>query len=109
MGQSSSSDTESAWLEVRELVDDAYRPLVQALEAADVRAPDAIGVDLVESGAVAGMAEIAWIGAKVALVEDPISITGWTIIHFNPYDPAGAPEMSETVAQLIKILEGHAK
>ena len=109
MSKSSGPETDQAWVEVLELVDSGYTPLVKALVAAEVLAPDGIGLDLVRAGAVVGMAEIAWNAAKLAIADQDLSIPGWTIIHFDPYDPDQITPVSAIVVQIIEFLEGLSK
>lgn len=109
MGKSSGPETDHAWVEVLELIDSGYTPLVKALIAAEVLVPDGIGLDLVRAGAVVGMAEIAWNAAKLAIADQDLSIPGWTIIHFDPYDPDQITPVSAIVVQIIEFLEGLSK
>jgi DEAD/DEAH box helicase domain-containing protein len=109
MGLSSEPGDDDSWVEILELVDEAYLPLVRALIAAEIMPPDAIGLDLVEAGAVAGMAEVGWTVAKLAIAEQPLTISGWTVIHFDPHSPGPNSPISDVVAQLIEIIEGQSK
>jgi DEAD/DEAH box helicase domain-containing protein len=76
---------DDAWLEVITLADDEYRPLLEALIAADVTAPDLIGADLTNTeGAVIGMVEIGWSEIGLGIAEDNFESTKWDIEKFNP-------------------------
>ena len=76
---------DDAWLEVITLADDEYRPLLEALIAADVTAPVLIGADLTNTqGAVIGMVEIGWSEIGLGIAEDNFESTKWDIEKFNP-------------------------
>jgi DEAD/DEAH box helicase domain-containing protein len=77
---------EGAWLKVVALVDDAFRPLLQALEAAEVSLPDLIGADLTHEGEVVGMIEFGWSDFRVAVCEDRFDVPDWDLVSFDPND-----------------------
>ncbi|PZA06048.1 MULTISPECIES: DEAD/DEAH box helicase [unclassified Meiothermus] len=55
-----------AWDEALELVDPAYRPLLEALRRLGLRPPDEVGEDLLEEGRVVGISLARW--GKLRLV-----------------------------------------
>ncbi len=45
----------AAWTELKSLTDELFHPLIDAMVAADVPAPNMIGDDIVKDGRVVGM------------------------------------------------------
>jgi len=97
---------DAAWLEVLALVMDEFRPLVEALQAAEIAPPDLLGADLIENGEVVGMVEMGWSEARVAICEDAFETSDWNLISF---DPAGGQLLTEIVATVLRKLEDVAK
>jgi len=94
---------DDAWLEVITLADDDFRPLLEALAAADVAAPDLIGADLTDDGGtVIGMVEVGWSSLRLAINDVIFEAREWTIIHFDT-----EPEISimEIVSIVLKKFE----
>ena len=91
-----------AWAEARALCDETFRPLIDALIAAEAPGPDRFGNDLVAGGRVVGMMEFGWSEVGLAVSEDADDEVGWTLITFDPEtDPVG-----ETVTKILQALEG---
>ena len=93
---------DGAWLEVGSLVDDAFRPLVQALQAAELRPPDLIGADLTQNGEIVGMIELGWSDRQVAVCEVMFEIANWDLIKF---DPENETSLAILVATIVQKLE----
>ncbi|MEP3431174.1 MAG: DEAD/DEAH box helicase [Roseibium sp.] len=93
---------DGAWLEVFTLTDELFHPLLQAIQAAGIPAPDLIGADLTVDGAVAGMAEVGWSEKYLAVCETPFELKGWSLIHF---DPESGQSLTELTASILRHLE----
>ena len=94
---------DDAWLEVMTLADDGFRPLLEALAAADVAAPDMIGADLTDAeGAVIGMVEVGWSKLRLAINDDDFETAGWDILSF---DPEAEPSVMAMVSAILKKFE----
>jgi DEAD/DEAH box helicase domain-containing protein len=106
MGSCATASQEQAWEAVLSLADAAFEPLLIALTAADVAAPDAIGLDLMADGVVIGMAEVAWSHIRLAICDQPLAPPGWRVIHFDPFNPDYMPQIPVLVRQIIGIVEG---
>jgi DEAD/DEAH box helicase domain-containing protein len=93
---------DGAWLEAIALVDDAFRPLLQALEAAEVPPPDLIGADLSHEGQVVGMIEFGWSGSGVAVCEDKFDVPNWDLISYSPDDFGSLAGLVTTLVQKLE-------
>lgn len=92
----------AAWTELKSLTDELFYPLIDAMVAADVPAPDMIGDDILKDGRVIGMMEFGWSSERVAVAEEEIPNTGYRIIHFEP----GQTLVGETISKMLKELGG---
>ena len=90
----------SAWTELKSLTDEAFLPLVDAMVAAALPAPDLIGDDIVRDGRVVGMMEFGWSSEKVAVSEEEIVNTDFLVIHFEP----GKKPIGETISTILQEL-----
>ena len=90
-----------AWKDARELCDESFHPLIEALAAAGVSGPDMIGDDLVVEGRVAGMIEFGWSGQHTAFTATEYEVAGWTLIRFDPKTDSPV----DAVAKVLKALK----
>jgi len=63
-------EVDAAWAEVRAEVLDDYHALIDALIAAEIEAPDAIGEELMQGSRVVGAAEIGWREKNIWVTDD---------------------------------------
>lgn len=63
-------EVEAAWAEVRAEVLDDYHSLIDALIAAGIGAPDAVGEELMQGSRVVGAAEIGWREKNIWVTDD---------------------------------------
>ena len=96
------SQTSSAWVPLFDELDPGFHPLAQALQAAEIPPPDAIGLDLVAGDRIVGMAEMAWTGAAVAVSADVRDAPGWTVIFA---DPETEPDLVQVVQEILDALK----
>jgi DEAD/DEAH box helicase domain-containing protein len=96
---------DGAWLEVMALIDDTFRPLAQAIQAAEVQPPDLIGADLTHNDEVVGMIEFGWSNSRVAICEDKFEVPDWDLI---PYGATAGNSLAELVAMIIQKIEEKA-
>ncbi|MBX2831457.1 MAG: DEAD/DEAH box helicase [Rhodospirillales bacterium] len=89
------------WLEARALCDDCFHPLIDALIAAGVSAPDRFGDDLICDGRVVGMIEFGWSLAGVAVAEEAYDHVGWFLVSFDPEQDM----VGNTVTRVLQALE----
>jgi DEAD/DEAH box helicase domain-containing protein len=99
-GESGEMATDIAWAEVRASVLDEYHSLIDALIAAKVDAPDAIGEEIMEGNRVIGGAEIGW-ASRGLWVTDDDSIQKENIINWD----LTAEALPAVVAEIISRLE----
>lgn len=92
----------SGWREARTLCDVQFHPLIDALMAAEIPAPDRFGDDLTSSGRVVGMMEFGWSEALVAVSEQSCEDVDWQLIR---HDPKTASAES-TVVEVLVALQG---
>jgi DEAD/DEAH box helicase domain-containing protein len=92
--------TDIAWAEVRAEVLDEYHSLIDALIAAKVDAPDAIGEEIMEGNRVIGGAEIGW-ASRGLWVTDDDSVQKENIINWD----LTAEALPAVVAEIISRLE----
>ena len=92
----------AAWTELKSLTDELFHPLIDAMVAADVPAPNLIGEDIVKDGRVVGMVEFGWSLEKVAVSEEEIANKDFRIILFEP----GQTPVGETVSKILIELGG---
>ena len=95
---------DGAWLEVFSLADEGFRPLIEALQAAEVAVPDMIGADITQNGEVVGMIEFGWSDVKLAICEDAFDTSNWTLISFNPESGQSVTETTSIILRKIKEL-----
>jgi DEAD/DEAH box helicase domain-containing protein len=95
---------EGAWLEVFSLVDEGFRSLIEALQAAEVAAPDMIGADITKDGEVVGMIEFGWSDIKLAICEDAFDTPNWALVSFNPESGQSVTEATSMILRKIKEL-----
>jgi len=89
---------DDAWLALMTLADDGFKPLLEALMAAEVAVPDMIGADLTGAdGAVIGMVEVAWSDVRLAINEDDFETADWNIVKFDP-------EAGQSVMAIVSIV-----
>lgn len=91
----------AAWRQAQALSDVQYHPLIAALIAADVPAPDRFGDDLVSAGRVVGRMEFGWSDASVAVSNQFYNDTTWRLIR---HDPERA-SVEETVTGILAALQ----
>jgi DEAD/DEAH box helicase domain-containing protein len=99
------SNVEGQWLEALSLVDDPFRPLVEALHAARAPAPNLIGADLTHEGEVVGMVEFGWSELRLAVCEAKFEVAGWDLV---PFDPTDKSPLIPFIAGLVSKLEERA-
>jgi DEAD/DEAH box helicase domain-containing protein len=99
-GESGEMATDIAWAEVRASVLDEYHSLIDALIAAKVDAPDAIGEEIMEGNRVIGGAEIGWASRGLWVTGDD-SIQKENIINWD----LTAEALPAVVAEIISRLE----
>ena len=87
-----------AWKDARELCDESFHPLIEALAAQGVSGPDMIGDDLVVDGRVVGMIEFGWSGLRAAFTATDYEVADWTLIRFDP-------EVDSPVDAVAKVLK----
>ena len=89
---------DDAWFEVVTLADDGFRPLLEALIAADVTVPDLIGADITNAGgAVIGMVEIGWTEIGLGINEDNFESEKWKIVKFGP-------EAEQSITAIVSVV-----
>lgn len=88
------------WLEARALCDQTFHPLIDALVAAGISAPDHHGDDLISDGRVVGMIEFGWSFAGVAVAEEGYDSVGWHLVSFDP----DQDKVGNTVTRVLRAL-----
>jgi DEAD/DEAH box helicase domain-containing protein len=96
---------DGAWLEVLSLVDEGFRPLIEALQAADALVPDMVGADLIQDGEVVGMIEIGWSNIRLAVCEDAFEASEWDLISFNADKGQSVTQIAALILQKIEGLK----
>jgi hypothetical protein len=96
---------EGAWREILSLVDEGFRPLVEALHAADAAMPDLLGDDLTYNGEVVAMIELGWSHARLAICEEPFDAAEWDLVVFKPET---GQSVTQVVAMVLRKMEGRA-
>ena len=92
--------TDNVWAEVRAEVLDEYHELIDALIAAQVDAPDAIGEEIMEGSRVLGGAEIGWTARNLWVTDDD-TINKAHVINWD----LTAETLPAVVAEIILRLE----
>jgi len=93
---------DGAWLEVSTLVSESFRPLIEALQAANVAPPDLIGADLTEDGEVVGMIEIGWSSIQLGVCEESFEMSNWDLVSF---EPESGKSVTEVATYIIRKIE----
>jgi DEAD/DEAH box helicase domain-containing protein len=96
---------DGAWLEILTLAGEGFRPLVEALQAADAAVPDRQGFDVSHDGEVVGMIELGWTNARVAICEEAFDTKDWDLLVFRP---ESGQSVSEVVTTVLRKIEGRA-
>ena len=94
------SEIDAQWAIVRAEVLEEYQPLIDALIAANMIAPDAIGEEVMEGNRSIGCAEIGWSEHDVWVTDDD-TLQRENIIFWD----LTADSLSAVVAQIISRLE----
>jgi DEAD/DEAH box helicase domain-containing protein len=92
---------DGAWLEILTLAGEGFRPLVEALQAADAAVPDRQGFDVSHDGEVIGMIELGWTNARVAISEEAFDTKDWDLLVFRPESGQSVTEVVTTVLRKI--------
>ena len=96
---------DGAWLEILALASEGFRPLVEALQAADAAVPDRQGADVTRHGEVVGMIELGWSRARLAICEQAFDTPDWDLVMF---DPQAGQSVTEVVATVLRKIRGTA-
>jgi DEAD/DEAH box helicase domain-containing protein len=96
---------DGAWLEILALAGEGFRPLVEALQAADAAVPDRQGFDVTHDGEVIGMIELGWSNARVAICEEAFDTKEWDLLVFKP---ESGQSVTQVVATVLRKIEGRA-
>ena len=96
---------DGAWLEILTLAGEGFRPLVEALQAADAAVPDLQGADVTHHGEVVGMIELGWSNARLAICEQTFDAPDWDLVVF---DPQAGQSVAEVVAMVLRKIRGAA-
>lgn len=99
------SPIDAAWLEILTLAGEGFRPLVEALQAAEADVPDLQGADVTSHGEVVGMLELGWSNARLAICEQAFDAPDWDLVVF---DPRAGQSVSEVVAIVLRKTKGNA-
>ena len=94
------AEIDIAWAEVRVEVLDEYKPLIDALIAAQVEVPDAIGEEIMDGNRVLGGAEIGWTSEGIWVTDDD-TIQRENVINWD----LAAATLPAVVAGIISRLE----
>lgn len=93
-------EVDAAWAEVRAEVLDDYHTLIDALIAAEVEAPDAVGEELMQGSRVVGAAEIGWSKENIWVTgDDTLSLENLIIWDLT------AETIPAVIADIISRLE----
>ena len=93
-------EVDAAWAEVRAEVLDDYHALIDALIAAEIEAPDAIGEELMQGNRVVGAAEIGWREKNIwVTVDDTLSLENLIIWDLT------AETIPAVIAEIISRLK----
>lgn len=98
--QPDESNTDNAWTIVRTEILEEYRPLIDALIAAQVSVPDAIGEEIMDGNRVLGGAEIGWKSHDL-WVSDDDSIKKDNVIVWD----LSKETLSQVVEEIVLRLE----
>ena len=99
-GQSGDTAADIAWAEVRVEVLEEYHSLIDALIAAHVEVPDAIGEEIMDGNRVLGGAEIGWTSRGLWVTDDD-TIQKENVISWD----LTAETLPKVVADIISRLE----
>jgi DEAD/DEAH box helicase domain-containing protein len=86
------------WILAKELCEEGFHPLLDAIHAAGLPAPDRLGDDVIENGRVTGMIEFGWSSHSLAVCESELASPVDDVVVFLP----GSSSITETVSVLIK-------
>jgi hypothetical protein len=65
--------------------------------------PDLQGADVTRHGAVVGMIELGWSGARLAICEQAFDAPDWNLVVFNPQ---AGQTVTEVVATVLRKIRG---